>query len=136
MQDGRGSADRGQPATSGVLPLDNRANAWISSKVLRTGAAREENAIVGVELHGGQAGVRMHRHSGPARHVNARSKGSDDDLRPRAPEQIDRGDGLDFLKAFGEQSQDRGHEKGEASTEADEHLFLNAFSAVSVLVRE
>ena len=111
---GRG-ADGREPAAGGVLPEDESADARIGAEMGDAGAAGQKDAVKNrlaggmVGDDGGEGGVGMDRDAAAAGDVNALVEGGGDNLDAGAAEQVDRGEGLDFFEAGGEDCQNRGH---------------------------
>ncbi len=107
---GRG-ADRGEPATGGVLCEHKGADAWIGAEKGDAGAAGKKETIEVARNgeDGGKGGVSVERDAGAPGDVDALGQRGGDDLNTRAAKEVDGGDGFDFLKTGGEDCQNAGH---------------------------
>ncbi len=119
------SADGGQPAAGISLSPDKRNDAWISTEIFHTRTSGEDEKIEGASLgQRGKRGVRMQGDAAASGDMDSVGQRSDDHLGTGAPQQIDGGDGFNFLKTLWQNKKNRGHgwEITTMSTDAPERL--------------
>ena len=109
VQDGRGGADGGQPATGSVVGEDEGAHAGVGAEEFGAGAAREKETVGGLGRNGGEGRVGVNGHAGTTGDVDAVAERGHDDVGAGAAEQIDGGECFDLLKTFREDCENGGH---------------------------
>ncbi len=117
VQERGGGADGGQPASGGVLVPHEGLHARVATEEGGAGTAGQQQAVkVGRARRSerSEGGGGVEGEAVAAGDVDAVTERGEGDLRAGPAQQVDRGDGLNFLKALREDCQDCGHALSEA----------------------
>lgn len=109
VQDGGRGADGGEPAVGAVLMEHKFADAWIGPEMFHAGTSGKEDAIVVAGERSGQSGIGVAGDSRTTGDVNALGESGDGYLDFAATQEVDRGNGFNFLKTFGKNCENGRH---------------------------
>ena len=109
VKDGGRGADCRDPFAGRGMSPDRGGDPRIGAEILDAGASGQEQQVEKMAANLRQRRIRMQRDSAPSGDVALIRKRSERHVDAGAAQEIDRGDGLDFLKSFGKEGKNGRH---------------------------